>query len=296
MAGKPAKADKEAQKAAQKSARREKRAASRMRYKQLWQAFQQQRREDKLLLPLMIGTIVLAAALAFGIGLFFGMEWVLLPLGIAVGLLGAVSIFGRRVQSSVYAKADGQPGAAGWALDNMRGSWRVSQGIAGTTHLDAVHRVIGRPGVILVAEGAPHRVKSLLAQEKKRTSRVVGNTPIYDFVVGNDEGQTPLRDLQKTLTKLPRNISTNQMEDIEKRLAALGSRAAACRRARCPQGRRCAASSARCGAASGYAPPRCGPPGRASRGRRRRARAAAPPLRSTLCAGARRPARPRSRR
>ena len=51
MAGKPAKADKEAQKAA----KREKRAASRMRYKQLWQAFQHQRREDKLLLPLMIG-------------------------------------------------------------------------------------------------------------------------------------------------------------------------------------------------------------------------------------------------
>src|SRR5947199_3249452 len=186
MAGKPAKADKETQRAA----KREKRAASRMRYKQLWQAFQQQRREDKLLLPLVIGSILLAAALAFGIGLFFGMQWVLLPLGIAIGLLVALSSFGRRVQSSVYAKADGQPGAAGWALDTMRGAWRVSQGIAGTTHLDVVHRVIGRPGVILVAEGAPHRAKALLAQEKKRTSRVVGGTPIYDFIVGNDEGQT----------------------------------------------------------------------------------------------------------
>jgi Domain of unknown function (DUF4191) len=232
MAGKPAKADKEAQKAA----KREKRAASKMRYKQLWQAFQQQRREDKLLLPLMIGSIVVAAAVAFGIGLFFGMQWVVLPLGIAIGLLAAVSIFGRRVQNNVYAKADGQPGAAGWALDNMRGAWRVSQGIAGTTHLDAVHRVIGRPGVILVAEGAPHRVKTLLAQEKKRTSRVVGSTPIYDFVVGNDEGQTPLRDLQKTLTKLPRNISTDQMDDLERRLTALGTRAAALPKGPLPAG------------------------------------------------------------
>ena len=99
-----------------------------------------------------------------------------------------------------------------------------------------MHRVIGRPGVILVAEGAPHRVKSLLAQEKKRTSRVVGSTPIYDFIVGNEEGQTPLRDLQKTLTKLPRNISTNQMDDIEKRLAALGSRAAAMPKGPLPSG------------------------------------------------------------
>lgn len=233
MAGKP---DKAAVKEAQKAAKREKRESSKLRRKQLWQAFQQQRRDDKMLLPLMIGSIVVAAAVAFGIGLIFGMQWIVLPLGIAIGVLAAVSIFGRRVQNSVYAKADGQPGAAGWALDNMRGSWRVTQGIAGTTHLDAVHRVIGRPGVILVAEGAPHRVKTLLAQEKKRTARVVGSTPIYEYVVGNDEGQTQLKSLQRTLTKLPRNISTAQMDDIEKRLAALGSRAAALPKGPLPAG------------------------------------------------------------
>ncbi len=214
-------------KMAKKAAGREKRAASKLRRQQIWQAFQTQRRQDKLLLPLMIGSLLLGALLAFGIGLFFGLQWVLLPIGIAVGLLGAVTIFGRRVQSSVYAQAEGQPGAAGWALDTMRGQWRVTQGIAGTTHLDAVHRVIGRPGVILVAEGAPHRVKSLLAQEKKRTARVVGATPIYDVVVGNDEGQVPLKGLQRHLMKMPRNITAKQMESIDMRLAALGSRAAA---------------------------------------------------------------------
>jgi Domain of unknown function (DUF4191) len=233
MAGKP---DKAALKETQKAAKREKRESSKLRRKQLWQAFQQQRREDKMLLPLMIGAIVVAAAVVFGIGLIFGVEWFALPLGIAIGVLAAVSIFGRRVQNSVYAKADGQAGAAGWALDNMRGSWRVTQGIAGTTHLDAVHRVIGRPGVILVGEGAPHRVKTLLAQEKKRTARVVGATPIYEYIVGNDEGQTPLKSLQRNLTKLPRNISPAQMDDIEKRLAALGARSAALPKGPLPAG------------------------------------------------------------
>jgi Domain of unknown function (DUF4191) len=233
MAGKP---DKAAQKEVQQAAKREKRAASKQRRQQIWQAFQQQRRDDKKLLPLMIGSLLLAGALAFGIGLFFGLEWVLLPLGIAIGALIAISIFGRRVQNSVYAKADGQAGAAGWALDNMRGQWRVTSGVAGTTHLDAVHRVIGRPGVILVGEGAPHRVKTLLAQEKKRTSRVVGTTPIYDVLVGNEEGQVPLKGLQRHLTKLPRNISPAQMDDIEKRLAALGSRAAAMPKGPMPAG------------------------------------------------------------
>ena len=222
--------------AAKKEAARERRAASKAKRRQIFEAFKLQRREDKKLLPLMIGAFLLAVLVVFGIGLIFGVQWLVLPIGIAIGVLAAISIFGRRVQTSVYAKAEGQPGAAGWALDNMRGQWRVTAGVAGTTHLDAVHRVIGRPGVILVAEGAPHRVKSLLAQEKKRTSRVVGSTPIYDFVVGNDEGQTPLRDLQKTLTKLPRNISTNQMDDIEKRLAALGSRAAAMPKGPLPSG------------------------------------------------------------
>ncbi len=202
----------------------------------MWQMFQTQRKEDKLLLPLMIGVVVLAAALAFVIGLFFGLEWALLPVGVAVGAVGAVSIFGRRVQTSVYAKADGTPGAAGWALDNLRGQWRVTPGVAGTTHLDAVHRVIGRPGVILVAEGAPHRVKSLLAQEKKRTARVVGTTPIYDLVVGNEEDQIPLKQLQRHLMKLPRNITVAQMESLEARLAALGSRAAAMPKGPLPPG------------------------------------------------------------
>ncbi|GAA4546811.1 DUF4191 domain-containing protein [Pseudonocardia xishanensis] len=229
MAGKP---DKETQ----KRLKAEKRAESKQRRSQIWQAFQMQRKQDKLLLPLMIGSVVGAAVVAFLIGLIFGMEWIFLPFGIVIGALIAVSIFGRRVQRSVYAQADGQPGAAGWALDQMKGQWRVTQGVAGNTHLDAVHRVIGRPGVIFVAEGAPHRVKALLAQEKKRTARVVGQTPIYNVIVGNEEGQVPLKGLQRHLTKLPRNISTNEMDSLDARLAALGSRAAALPKGPMPAG------------------------------------------------------------
>ncbi|MCE0768420.1 DUF4191 domain-containing protein [Pseudonocardia kujensis] len=229
MAGKP---DKETQ----KRLKAEKRAASKQRRAQIWQAFQMQRKQDKLLLPLMIGSVVGAAVVAFLIGLIFGLQWIFLVFGVAIGVMAAISIFGRRVQSSVYAQADGQPGAAGWALDQLRGQWRVTQGVAGTTHLDAVHRVVGRPGVVLVAEGAPHRVKSLLAQEKKRTARVVGQTPIYDVVVGNEEGQIPLKGLQRHLMKLPRNISAAEMESLDARLAALGNRAAALPKGPMPQG------------------------------------------------------------
>ena len=87
-----------------------------------------------------------------------------------------------------------------------------------------MHRVIGKPGVILVAEGAPHRVKSLLAQEKKKTARLVGDTPIYDIIVGNEENQIPLSGLQKYLSKLPKNIDGKRMDTIESRLSALGTK------------------------------------------------------------------------
>jgi hypothetical protein len=118
----------------------------------------------------------------------------------------------------------------------MRGQWRLTQGVAANTHLDAVHRVIGKPGIILVGEGAPHRVKGLIAQEKKRTARLAGKIPIYEVVVGNEEGQVPLRKLQTHLTKLPSNISAKQMDILEGRLNALGSRAAAMPKGPLPSG------------------------------------------------------------
>jgi hypothetical protein len=92
--------------------------------------------------------------------------------------------------------------------------------------MDAVHRAIGRPGIILVGEGAPHRVKPLLAQEKKKIARVVGDTPIYDVIVGNEEGQTPLRKLNQYLMKLPRNISPAEVIDLDNRLTALSAHTA----------------------------------------------------------------------
>jgi len=213
-------------KAAKAETKRAKRAESKRRRKQLFQAFNMQRKQDKALIPIMVGIAVAGAGIGYGIGLLIGTPWLLAPVGLMTGLFVAVLIMGRRMQSSVYKQADGQPGAAGWALDNMRGQWRVTQAVAGNTHLDAVHRVLGRPGVILVGEGAPHRVRGLLAQEKKRTARLVGKIPIYDVVVGSAEGEIPLRKLNTHLAKLPRNITAKQMDILEGRLNALGSRSA----------------------------------------------------------------------
>ena len=207
-----------------KAAKQAKKAARRERFSQIWQAFQMQRREDKALVPILLASVLGTALVLFLVGLLIGAPWLMLVFGLILGILIAVVVFGRRMQRNVYAKADGQPSAAAWALDNMRGAWRVTQAVAGTTQLDAVHRVIGRPGVILVGEGAPHRVKGLLGQEKKRVARIIGSTPIYEVSVGSDENQISLSKLQRHLTKLPRNIDRKEMDAVEKRLAAIAAR------------------------------------------------------------------------
>lgn len=223
-------------KEAAKQAKKDKRAAGKAKRGQIFQAFKMQRKEDKGLIPWMLGSFLVVAAVVFGIGWLLDIPWLLLPIGIVLGVLVAVILFGRRVQRTVFTKADGQPGAAGWALDNLRGRWRVTQTVAATTQLDAVHRVLGGPGVILVGEGAPHRVKNLLSQEKKRIARLVGETPIYDFIVGNEEGQVPLRRLQNRMMKLPRNLKPKEIDALETKLAALGNRGAAMPKGPMPQG------------------------------------------------------------
>ena len=220
-AGAQSKEEKKAAKAAARVEKKERRG-------QIWQAFKMQRKQDKRLLPYMILALVGTAAVITGVAILIfgpGQWWLILPFGIVLGALLAMIIFSRRVQTNVYQQAEGTPGAAAWTLqNNLRGKWRITPAVVGTSHLDAVHRVVGRPGIILVGEGAPHRVKPLLAQEKKRIARVVGDTPIYDVVVGNDEGQTPLRKLNPYLMKLPRNISADAVIELDNRLTALSSR------------------------------------------------------------------------
>lgn len=213
-------------KASKAEAKAVRKAASKQRRTQLWQAFQMQRKEDSRLLPYMVGAFLLVVAASVAVGLLLGgfSKWLFIVFGVVLGVLVAFIIFGRRTQKSIYRKAEGQAGAGAWVLENMRGKWRVTKTVAVNGHFDAVHRVIGRPGVIFVGEGSPARVKSLLAQEKKRTARLVGVVPIYDVIIGDGEGEVPLAKLERHLNKLPANITVKRMDDLESKLTALGTK------------------------------------------------------------------------
>src|SRR4051794_27676466 len=190
--------------------------------KMIKQAYSLTRKNDPKLPWVMLIWFVAVAGVIELAGILLSSPFVFLPLAVVAGGLAALIVFGRRAQGSAYRQVEGQPGAAAWVLEGMRGDWRVTSGGAGTTQLDAVHRGLGRPGIILVAEGSPARVGNLLAQEKKKVARVVGDTPIYDIIVGDDEGQIPLRKLSSHVMKLPRNLTGAEVNSLGRRMSALG--------------------------------------------------------------------------
>lgn len=213
--------------------RAEKRAAKKKaprgeKWKQIAQAYKLTYARDKQLPWWMALAFVGSAALIFLIATVIGVPMFIgIPLAVLFGVLGLMIIFGRRAQKAAFGQVEGQPGAGGWALQNMRGDWRVTQGVQLNSQLDAVHRVLGKPGVVLVGEGQPHRLRPLMAQEKKRVARIAGDAPIYDVLIGDDEGQVPLRKLNNHMVKLPRNLTQQQVNALDKRMAALGGTKAA---------------------------------------------------------------------
>lgn len=217
----------QADKAAKKQVKAAKKAQRKQTRSQMWQVFKMQSKNDKALIPLMLLAVLGIPLVLFLLGMLWGGEWWMLPIGIAAGVVAAMFIFTRRVERDVYRRAEGEPGAAAWAVENLRSgvgmTWRHKTGVAVTSHMDSVHRVVGLCGVVLVGEGAPHRLKPLMNQQKKRLNRVAPGVPVYEVIVGNEEGQVPLSKLQRELVKLPRNYKKGEVPSLAARIEAMDS-------------------------------------------------------------------------
>lgn len=165
-------------------------------------------------LPIVAG--VVAAALTGG--------WVLwAPTGVVLGLFTGLLIFGRRVQRAQFQQIEGVPGAAAAVLEQMRGQWFITPAVAVNKHQEMVHRAVGRPGVVLVAEGDNRqRLSGLVAQARKKLKRVVGDTPIHVVLVGDGDGDTvELRKLQVELAKFSNTLSKTEVPKLARKLAPL---------------------------------------------------------------------------
>ena len=191
------------------------------RLKQIRMAAGLVHRSNPRAMPIVFGSALGILVVLVVVGLLTGLAVLLIPLGVLRGVLVGMILFGRFAQAAQYSAIEGQPGAAAAVLENMRGNWTVTPAIAANRNLDVVHRAVGRPGVVLVGEGSPTRLASLLAAEKQRVARVAYEVPIFEFQVGNEDGQIPLSKLQRKIMRLPRNLKSGAISDLNHRLKAL---------------------------------------------------------------------------
>jgi hypothetical protein len=142
--------------------------------------------------------------------------------GLLAGLLAVLIVLGRRAEHAAYAQIEGQPGAAAGALQMLKRGFDVKPGVAFTRNQDLVHRVISRAGVILVGEGNPSRVKQLLATERKKHQRIVGDdAPVHEIVVGNGDGQIPLTKLVRHVQKMKKQVQPGMQTAVMQKMKAL---------------------------------------------------------------------------
>jgi hypothetical protein len=197
------------------------------RLRQMVQAYKITKRTDPYIgLILLLWFLLGGGAFAVAALVFFGTE----PLGIATavvfgllsGLLAVLIVLGRRAERAAYAQVEGQPGAAAGALQMLRRGWDVKPAIAFTKNQDVVHRVVGRPGIILVGEGNPARVRGLLGAERKKHARIGGEEiPVHEIVVGDGEGEIKLTKLNKHVQKMPKAIKPAAQTAVMNKLKAL---------------------------------------------------------------------------
>ena len=167
----------------------------------------------------LIFVVVLVGGYFVGIGLghplYFGI------LSIPLAILAAFFTFTRFANSAAFTSIQGQVGAGASVLMSIRKGFTTTPAVSAARNQDMVHRTVGRAGIILVGEGTP-AVRSLVLDEKKKVERFVPGVPVIEIYVGDYEGATSLRKLQKKIKKLPNKLNKTQLREVRNRLKGVG--------------------------------------------------------------------------
>ncbi len=192
------------------------------RISQILASYRMTKQSDPKIGLILLGWFVLTAGLVFLLLWFLPGHWILDLVGaVLFGVLAALIVFGRRAQHAGYKQIEGQPGAAAAALGMLRRGWTVEPAVGFNRQQDVVHRVVGPPGIVLVGEGNPNRLKALMTDQRRKHERVAAEVPIHEVVVGNTAGAVPLPKLVRHVQKLGRKVKPAELTDVLARLRAL---------------------------------------------------------------------------
>lgn len=195
--------------------------AKKGRLRQIGEAYSMTRKADRWVGYVVFAYFMLGWGAVVAVGVIVEQALYFAIIGFPVGIILALVMFGRRVERAAYAQVEGQPGAAAAVVQGVRG-WTMTPGVAANKQQDLVSRAVGRPGIVLIGEGDPIRVRSLMSNERKRMTRFVPDAPVTEIIIGEGEGLVPLRKVQRTVQKLPRTLKPAEVTEVRRRLGALG--------------------------------------------------------------------------
>ncbi|SOC51795.1 DUF4191 family protein [Ornithinimicrobium cerasi] len=204
---------------------------------QIRQVFAMTRKADPSAVWWMLLAALAVMVVAVLIGLWLDQLIYLIILGLPLALLAAVLILGRKAERAAFAQIEGQPGATSAVLGQLRRGWYYDQepvaaeaggtmrGMRDLHNAAMVFRAVGKPGVVLLAEGPKGAAQRLVTAERRKVARVVGDeVPVHTVMVGTGEGLVPLRQVVKTVKGFPKKLTNDEAAVIQQRMKALGGR------------------------------------------------------------------------
>lgn len=194
------------------------------RISQMMQVFHVTRKEDPKLIWLMLGVALGVLAVGIGIGFLIGHPIIAGFSALPLAILGAAIVMARRAERLMYAKAEGQPGAALMAMKMVRSGWTVTEEPVAmdARNKDFVFRAVGRAGVLLVGEGEVTRIQKLLTKEAGKTERLLPGVAVTTLSVGKADSQVPLKSVAKKMMRMKKALTVPELAEVNKRLQSLG--------------------------------------------------------------------------
>lgn len=178
----------------------------------------------------LLGTALVVLAVAVLLAVLTSQAlWYWLLMGVLAAAMLDMVILSWTVRRASYAQIEGMPGAAKAVLDQQGRGWYVEAEPAAVNPRtqDVIWRLVGRPGIVLVAEGPTGRTQRLVADEERKIHRILSTVPLHVIHVGTEADQVRLIDLQKTLRKLPTKptkLTDAEIAQVSKRLASLSAK------------------------------------------------------------------------
>ena len=203
------------------------------RLRQLWRIYKVTAKSDPtsawlalLGFLISVGGGILIGFLVSGPGSFSFWLWPIT--GTTTGILVAMLVMSRRAERNAYMQIEGQAGAVGAVLDSqIRRRWRAQATpiAVNAKSREAVYRMIGPAGVVLIGEGSSVRVTQMLDDEARKVQRAVPGVTVHKLTVNVDHGGIRLHQLLKTVYKLEKALNRTEVSAVVNRLSALSSAA-----------------------------------------------------------------------